>query len=203
MTNFRTKEAMGGAMTFQDALRRRLDIISPSQKQIRDFLSSHPSTLSPGIKDLITKLKLRNIEVYLITGGFDFFIEPIAQEVGIPLENIFANKLFFHFNGDYATFDTTQPTSKSGGKGDAISIIRSQRGGNACKITMIGDGATDLEASPPADNFIGLFCFNHHFCFFTTTRKLRLIEVNISMHSKNKLQVSLRCLFKNDTFISY
>lgn len=45
-----TKEAMRGSMTFQEALRRRLDIIKPSQKQIRDFLGQKPSTLSPGIK---------------------------------------------------------------------------------------------------------------------------------------------------------
>lgn len=45
-----TKEAMGGTMTFQEALRRRLDIIKPSQKQIRDFLAQKPCTLSPGIK---------------------------------------------------------------------------------------------------------------------------------------------------------
>lgn len=45
-----TKEAMGGSMTFQEALRRRLDIIKPSQRQIREFLATKPSSLSPGIK---------------------------------------------------------------------------------------------------------------------------------------------------------
>lgn len=45
-----TKEAMGGSMTFQEALRRRLDIIKPSQRQIREFLTQKPSSLSPGIK---------------------------------------------------------------------------------------------------------------------------------------------------------
>lgn len=45
-----TREAMGGTMTFQEALRRRLDIIKPSQKQIRDFLAQKPCTLSPGVK---------------------------------------------------------------------------------------------------------------------------------------------------------
>jgi phosphoserine phosphatase len=45
-----TKEAMGGSMTFQEALRRRLDIIKPTQNQIREFLRQKPSTLSPGIK---------------------------------------------------------------------------------------------------------------------------------------------------------
>lgn len=45
-----TKAAMGGSMTFQEALRLRLNIIRPTQQQIRDFLKAQPSTLSPGIK---------------------------------------------------------------------------------------------------------------------------------------------------------
>lgn len=48
----------------------------------------------------------------------------------------------------------SQPTSRTGGKGEAINIIRRTIDPNA-RITMIGDGATDLEASPPANNFIG------------------------------------------------
>lgn len=64
----------------------------------------------------------------------------------------------FYFNGDYAGFDKNQPTSHSGGKGEAISFIRrtiTTADNKNIKITMIGDGATDLEAAPPADNFIG------------------------------------------------
>lgn len=56
--------------------------------------------------------------------------------------------------GEYAGFDTNQPTSRTGGKGEAINIIRRSLGQSA-NITMIGDGATDLEASPPANHFIG------------------------------------------------
>lgn len=56
--------------------------------------------------------------------------------------------------GTYAGFDVNQPTSRTGGKGEAINVIRRSLGPNN-KMTMIGDGATDLEASPPADNFIG------------------------------------------------
>ncbi len=92
--------------------------------------------------------------MYLISGGFDCLIEPVATELGIPIENMFANKLQFYFNGEYAGFDTNQPTSRSGGKGEAINTIRKELADDAY-ITMIGDGATDLEASPPADNFVG------------------------------------------------
>lgn len=76
------------------------------------------------------------------------------MELGIPLENMYANKLFFNFNGDYVGFDASQPTSRSGGKAEAVTMIRRALADNA-NITMIGDGATDLEASPPADHFIG------------------------------------------------
>ena len=51
-------------------------------------------------------------------------------------------------------------SSRSGGKGDAIAQIRSFNNSqlisnNQQVIVMIGDGATDLEASPPANFFIG------------------------------------------------
>lgn len=149
-----TKEAMKGSMTFQDALRLRLNIIQPSQRQIQDFLKSHPSTLSPGIKEFVQRLRDANKSVYLITGGFDCLVGPIAEKFGIPLDHLFANKLHFQFNGQYAGFDVNQPTSKTGGKGEAINIIKRSLSGDV-NVTMIGDGATDLEASPPADNFIG------------------------------------------------
>ncbi|XP_053689586.1 phosphoserine phosphatase isoform X2 [Sabethes cyaneus] len=149
-----TKEAMGGSMTFQEALKRRLDIIKPSQKQIREFLKTHPSTISAGVRELIDQLRQNSAEIYLVSGGFDCLIEPVADALEIPLCNLFANKLYFYFNGTYAGFDTTQVTSKSGGKGEAIKIIKSRFKNNKV-VAMIGDGMTDLEASPPADYFIG------------------------------------------------
>ena len=96
----------------------------------------------------------------MISGGFHSLIDPVAQELAIPLTNLFANKLFFDFKGNYGGFDANQPTSRSGGKGEAITQIRnfysSQLQANkSLKIVMIGDGATDLESAPPADYFIG------------------------------------------------
>lgn len=70
-------------------------------------------------------------------------IDPVASELGIPAENMFTNKLQFYFDGEYAGFDTNQPTSRSGGKAEAINAIRKELADDAF-ITMIGDGATDL-----------------------------------------------------------
>ncbi|ALC43635.1 aay, partial [Drosophila busckii] len=152
-----TKEAMGGSMTFQDALKIRLNIIRPTQQQVTDFIKQRPSTLSRNIKRFIGQLKADGKQVFLISGGFDCLIAPVATELGIPLTNMYANKMLFDYKGDYDSFDTTQPTSRSGGKAEAIGMIRQRQSASASDvlITMIGDGATDLEAVPPANNFIG------------------------------------------------
>lgn len=150
-----TKEAMGGSMTFQDALRIRLNIIKPSQQQVSDFIKQRPSTLSRNLKRFVAQLKADGKQVFLISGGFDCLIAPVAAELGIPLSNMYANKMLFDYRGDYDSFDSTQPTSRSGGKAEAIGLIRKRQMAPDALITMIGDGATDLEAVPPANNFIG------------------------------------------------
>lgn len=91
--------------------------------------------------------------VYLISGGFDCLIHPIAALLEIPKENVFANRLKFYYDGSYAGFDEEQPTSRSGGKSAVIKRLREEFGHS--KIVMIGDGVTDLETYPPADAFIG------------------------------------------------
>lgn len=53
--------------------------------------------------------------------------------------------------GEFAGFDESQPTAESGGKGKVISVLKEQYGFKT--VVMIGDGATDLEACPPAVSF--------------------------------------------------
>ncbi|KAL7732270.1 hypothetical protein ACLKA6_018503 [Drosophila palustris] len=151
-----TKEAMGGSMSFQDALKIRLNIIRPTQQQVDEFIKTRPSTLSRNVKRFVAQLKADGKQVFLISGGFDCLIAPVAIELGIPLSHMYANKMLFDYKGDYDSFDITQPTSRSGGKAEAIGMIRKRLASPECAmITMIGDGATDLEAVPPANNFIG------------------------------------------------
>lgn len=47
-------------------------------------------------------LRSRDVDVYLVSGGFDTLIEPVARELNIPVENIYANKLKYFFDGTFA-----------------------------------------------------------------------------------------------------
>uniref|UniRef100_A0A672ZI01 Phosphoserine phosphatase n=1 Tax=Sphaeramia orbicularis TaxID=375764 RepID=A0A672ZI01_9TELE len=109
--------------------------------------------LSLPIVELVDRLHQRNIKVFLISGGFRCIVEHVATQLNIPLHHVYANRLKFYFNGEYAGFDESQPTAESGGKGKVISMLKEQYGFKT--VVMIGDGATDLEACPPASAFIG------------------------------------------------
>ncbi|XP_028786171.1 phosphoserine phosphatase, chloroplastic isoform X1 [Neltuma alba] len=149
-----TARAMGGSVPFEDALASRLSLFSPSLSQVQNFLEQRPPRLSPGIKELVEKLKAKHIDVYLISGGFRQMINPVASILGIPKENIFANQLLFGSSGEFVGFDRNEHTSRSGGKATAVEQIRKAHKYKA--LAMIGDGATDLEARRPgaADLFI-------------------------------------------------
>uniref|UniRef100_A0A0E0F7V3 phosphoserine phosphatase n=2 Tax=Oryza TaxID=4527 RepID=A0A0E0F7V3_9ORYZ len=138
-----TAKAMTGTVPFEEALAARLSLIKPSLSQVDDCLVKRPPRISPGIADLIKKLKANNTDVFLVSGGFRQMIKPVASELGIPPENIIANQLLFGTSGEYAGFDPTEPTSRSGGKALAVQQIRQNHGYKT--LVMIGDGATDLE----------------------------------------------------------
>ena len=148
-----TAKAMSGGVKFQDALAARLALIEPSKQSIEDCLTNHPLKLSPGVDELITSLQDRGTSVYLVSGGFRIMIEPLAKMLNVNIENIYANNILFDEDGNYAGFCKDEPTSASQGKPKALNIIKEEKGYKT--MVMVGDGATDAEAKPPADAFIG------------------------------------------------
>eukprot|EP01127_Copromyxa_protea_P006121 TRINITY_DN15932_c0_g1_i1.p1 TRINITY_DN15932_c0_g1~~TRINITY_DN15932_c0_g1_i1.p1 ORF type:complete len:225 (-),score=36.44 TRINITY_DN15932_c0_g1_i1:42-716(-) len=148
-----THRAMNGETEFEDALRERLAIIQPTTKQLRDCSELHPLILSPYITDLFSSLRQRNVDIFLISGGFVQLIEPLLETLQVPKDHVYANVLEFTSEGAYSGFDAKQPTSRTGGKAVALNTIIEKYGHK--RIVMIGDGVTDLEAKPPAFMFIG------------------------------------------------
>ncbi len=148
-----TANAMGGSLPFEVALARRLDLIRPSRDLLARCLAAHPPRLTPGIRDLIQTLQARGTTVWLVSGGFRAMIEPVADAVGVSRDRIIANVIRFDDVGNYRDFDPDQPTSRSGGKAKALGDLKARFG--YAPLLMVGDGATDLEARPPADAFIG------------------------------------------------
>jgi phosphoserine phosphatase len=148
-----TRQAMGGAVTFQEALRSRLELIQPSPRLIAACLRAHPPRLTAGIASLVAALQRRAVPVFLVSGGFEPFVLPLAAMLGIAAERVFANRFVFSAAGQFTGFDPQRPTARSGGK---AAVLQGLKHAHAYQpLVMIGDGVTDLEARPPADLFIG------------------------------------------------
>jgi len=149
-----TKQAMEGGMKFQDALAARLQLLKPSKASIEACLRDRPLELTPGVADLIKTLHDAKKEVYLVSGGFRIMIEPVAEILNIPKSNIVANTILFDDNGEYKDFDDQEPTSQDMGKPKALQQIAASPSAPKTMV-MVGDGATDAQAKPPAAAFIG------------------------------------------------
>jgi phosphoserine phosphatase len=96
--------------------------------------------------------------VHLVTGGFHQIVQPIATRLNISSARVHANRIHFSADGEYAGFDTSEPTAGAGGKRVAVAAIKSAAAvaNRPCIAVMVGDGATDAEARGPgaADLFV-------------------------------------------------
>ncbi|VDP03748.1 unnamed protein product [Heligmosomoides polygyrus] len=151
-----TRQAMNGNARFRDALRARLDVMRPTYDQLEQYANETKPKLTPGIRELVSALHKRGTDVFLVSGGFRRLIYPVADILGISRKRIYANEILFDTHKNYAGFDENEPTSDSGskdvGKPAVMGMLKKQGYKN---LVMVGDGATDLEAAPPADAFVG------------------------------------------------
>lgn len=152
-----TEKAMNGRISFRKSLKLRLGILKPTRKQLEDFIKNREPRMTPGSIELVAALHRRGVHVYLVSGAFRSLILPVAKLLNIPETNVFANELLFDKNGRYCGFDTMKPTSDSGrinfGKAAVCSRLKNEK--TYQNLVMVGDGITDLEASPATDLFIG------------------------------------------------
>lgn len=148
-----TEMAMNEKTDFREILWRRLNLIKPSQSDLKQFIQEFPPKLTPGIKEVVQQLKRRGVAVYLVSGGFYCVIKNVGNILNISKDHIFCNKLHFDFEGNYVGFDENQPTSLSGGKRKVMALLNKEFGYK--NLVIIGDGSTDAEACPPAKAFIG------------------------------------------------
>jgi len=148
-----TLKAMEGDTKFEDALAARLSILRPSKSDIERCLDLRPLEITPGIEELIDELNRKGVDVYFVSGGFRIMIEPLARRLCVGRDNVVANTILFDSEGNYAGFDDSEPTSRDMGKARALTMLKERHGYET--MVMVGDGATDMQAKPPARSFVG------------------------------------------------
>jgi phosphoserine phosphatase len=146
-----TEATMRGEIPLEDVYAHRLELVRPTRDQVAALGERYVRTLVTDARETVTALLAENIEVRVLSGGIRQAVVTVALALGLPERAVAAVEVHFDENGNYAGFDESSPLTRSGGK---RTILERWLPELPRPIMLVGDGATDLEARPPADAFV-------------------------------------------------
>lgn len=119
------------------------------KEEIIDFAVLN-ARIRPGFQDFLDFAKEEKIPVYIVSGGIDFFIEPIINQFG-PFAGIYCNESDFSQDTIKITWPNNCDKNCENDCGCCKpSIMRQLEQSSTYKI-VIGDSVTDFEAAKQAD----------------------------------------------------
>ena len=153
-----TQMAMNGQITFRESLEKRLKLGGLNKNIVAEAQQDTKNSLTIGIKEFIGELKqLKNVNIFIVSGGFKEIIVPTAKLLNIPETNVFANQFDFNSAGAVVGAKDNLLLQKQG----KVAVIKDAKNKNIIngKCVMVGDGYTDLETYlyDAVDDFI-CFC---------------------------------------------
>ena len=148
-----TNDAMNGLLTPQQSMNKRLQFATISKKIVDEITKKTCQSITEGMAELIKKLQKNNVKIYIVSGGFNEIILPVAKILGIKEDNVFAND--FIYEGDVISGVKSNVLLEKQGKVKLINKLKSE-GKIKGKTIMIGDGFTDFEVglNGATDDFI-------------------------------------------------
>ena len=146
-----TDAAMNGELPLEAIYERRLSLINPDKNAVDRLAKQYVDEVVDGAVEVIQELQKKGKQVHIISGGLRQAILPLAEYLGVPIENVHAVDVRFDPDGNYQGFDTGSPLARSGGKAEICRDLSK----NSLTLVMIGDGQTDLESKQAGAFFIG------------------------------------------------
>ena len=134
-----TEQAMRGELEFEAALRARIGMLGPLPEATLATAYAERVKLMPGAQALVQTMRANGAQCVLVSGGFTYFTERVAREVGF--HETYANRLLFE-NGRL-----TGVADPILGREAKLATLRHQC--EKLQITpdqalAVGDGANDL-----------------------------------------------------------
>ncbi len=147
-----TRQAMSGRLPFGRVFIRRLNLIKPTQAELAAVGKLYRNSITPGAPELINWLRRRRrANIFVVTAGYTDCSYPLTDYLGIPRENVFANRLIFDAGGRFQQVDKTIPLWRDHGKRKIVSQIMAAHPG---KTICVGDSVADWEAAKVTAGFI-------------------------------------------------
>lgn len=145
-----TKLGMEGKLDFRESLTQRLQLLDANRDHLNLLIKKLLKSISPSFQSHKKQIQKSADRLYVITGGFREFVEPVLEYLKIPSDHLFANTFRFDAEGKIIGFDESNPLSVGGGK---VEIARQLS--HLKPLIVVGDGYTDyqIKEAGAADKF--------------------------------------------------
>ncbi len=135
-----TEKAMNNELDFKSALRERVALLKDLPEDSLNKVYKDKITFSPYALELITALKKHDIYCVLVSGGFTFFTDKVAKELGFHENH--ANRL--EIKDGKLTGLVVEPILDKEAKLLSLTSIAKKLGISSSEVVAIGDGANDI-----------------------------------------------------------
>lgn len=136
-----TERAMRGEIPFEEALRARVALLEGLEEaQLQEVHDARIRLMSGG-RELVATMRAHGAHAALVSGGFTFFTERVAAELGFDEHH--ANQLLIE--SGRLTGRVVEPVLGRRAKLDSLVEIADRLGLPLADALAVGDGANDLE----------------------------------------------------------
>ncbi len=163
-----TAAAMAGEIPLGAVFRKRLETIAPTNADLNQVVSHYWQQRLPDAANTVAALQESGIRCHVISGGLLPAVAPFAEKLGFDPSAIHAVPFPLADQPLDKAIDIAcaHPLARDGGKPEIIADVCAKLGIDPQQAMLVGDGASDLEASAGIGLFVG-------FGGFVTRTKVR------------------------------
>ncbi len=135
-----TERAMRGELEFEAALKERVGMLKGLKLDALERTYAERVRLNPGAKSLLATMRANGAHTLLVSGGFGYFTQRVAQAAGFHAER--GNTLLD--DGTHLTGEVSTPILGREAKLKALEEAVETLGIEFAETLAVGDGANDL-----------------------------------------------------------
>lgn len=143
-----TERAMRGEIPIEAVYSERMKIVKPSRAEIEELGRVYVERIAPGARETLSAFQAEGIELAMVSGGLRQAILPLARELAVDEQRVYAVSVFFDEKGEYTGFEEGSLMTQQTGKRTTVGKM-----GLKGPILAVGDGITDSEIKPVVDGF--------------------------------------------------
>ena len=134
-----TKRAMNGELGFEESMHERIALVKGISNDELSEIVKAKLKYNKGAKELVQGCKAQGLHTMLVSGGFTFFTEIVAKELGF--DEHFANELIFEND---KLIGVKEPILGKESKLEILQNKIAELGIDISQTITMGDGANDL-----------------------------------------------------------